>query len=247
MGVAACVLLAGCGGVSNHRALGLKDVPLPRGAQILARVRVCDRGANAFCAEQLVVTGGRGRYASSADLLNSENARLKQLGWSDARGNTGKQLAAQPPVPGSPTAPPDGSCAVPCVSPSARRLHPAARLGSGGGRGDHLHRGQGGARRPAERHDRARQRAFRYNVAVRDFDFTHSSAGVWILEQNLPRLGLRVSIHPSHGDDMINVITIQLSADYTQSVIGGWAFLCQGQARRDNQHQCHKRFPHERN
>ena len=97
MGVAACVLLAGCGGVSNHRALGLKDVPLPRGAQILARVRVCDRGANAFCAEQLVVTGGRGRYASSADLLNSENARLKQLGWSDARGNTGKQLAAQPP------------------------------------------------------------------------------------------------------------------------------------------------------
>ncbi|HEY2441179.1 MAG TPA: hypothetical protein VGI07_13170, partial [Solirubrobacteraceae bacterium] len=26
-----------------------------------------------------------------------ENARLKKLGWSDSRGQTGKQLAAQPP------------------------------------------------------------------------------------------------------------------------------------------------------
>lgn len=93
--MAACLLLAGCGGVSNNRDLGLKNVPLPRGAHVAARVRVCDRGANSYCSEQLVVTGSS--YASSADLLNSENARLKQLGWSDNRGNTGKQLAAQSP------------------------------------------------------------------------------------------------------------------------------------------------------
>ncbi len=94
---AACLLLAGCGGVSNHRSVGLTNVPLPRGAQVAARVRVCDRGANAYCSEQLVVTGEPGRYPTSADLLNRENARLKQLGWSDNRGNTGKQLAAQSP------------------------------------------------------------------------------------------------------------------------------------------------------
>jgi hypothetical protein len=93
--LAGCLLLAGCGGVSNNRSVGVKNVPLPRGAQIQARVTVCDRGANAYCAEQLVVTAPR--FASSADLLNGENARLRQLGWSDNRGNTGKQLAAQSP------------------------------------------------------------------------------------------------------------------------------------------------------
>jgi hypothetical protein len=93
--LAGCIVLAGCGGVSNNRDVGLKDLPLPRGAQVAARVRICDRGANAYCSEQLVVTGPR--FASSADLLNSENQHLKQLGWSDNRGDTGKQLAAQSP------------------------------------------------------------------------------------------------------------------------------------------------------
>jgi hypothetical protein len=95
--LAGALLLAGCGGISNNRSVGVKNVPLPHGAQVTARVDVCDRGANAYCAEQLVITGGPGRYASSADLLNSENAHLKQLGWTDNRGNTGKQLAAQSP------------------------------------------------------------------------------------------------------------------------------------------------------
>jgi hypothetical protein len=95
LALAGCVALAGCGGASNNRDLGATNVPLPAGAQIMAHVRVCDRGANAFCSEQLVVVGRR--YGTSAALLNSENARLKKLGWSDSRGQTGKQLAAQPP------------------------------------------------------------------------------------------------------------------------------------------------------
>jgi hypothetical protein len=93
--LAGCVVLAGCGGVSNKRDLGLKNVPLAPGAQITAHVRVCDPGANAYCSEQLVVVGSR--YASSAALLHSENHYLTTLGWSDSRGQTGKQLAAQPP------------------------------------------------------------------------------------------------------------------------------------------------------
>ena len=95
MALVGCVVLAGCAGATNRRDLGLRNVPLPPGARIATAVRVCDRGANPYCAEQLVVTGSR--YASSADLLNTENARLKRLGWSDARGGTGKQLAAQSP------------------------------------------------------------------------------------------------------------------------------------------------------
>lgn len=93
--VAAALALAGCGAVQNKRDIGLKDVPLPPGTRITTSVRVCDRGANRFCAQQLVVVGDR--YASSADLFNSLNARLHKLGWSVSRGDTGKQLAAQSP------------------------------------------------------------------------------------------------------------------------------------------------------
>lgn len=87
--------LAGCGGAENKRDLGIKNVPLPTGARIATSVRVCDRGASKFCAEQMVVVGDR--YPSSADLLNSLNARLHKLGWTVSRGDTGKQLAAQSP------------------------------------------------------------------------------------------------------------------------------------------------------
>lgn len=93
--LAGCAVLAGCGAGENNRSIGTRDVPLPTGAQIATRVHVCDRGANAYCAEQLVIVGPR--YATSADLLNAENRRLHKLGWSDHRGQTGKQLAAQPP------------------------------------------------------------------------------------------------------------------------------------------------------
>lgn len=88
----ACLALAGCGGIGSHRDLRLADVPLPRGARIATSAHVCNPGANAYCAEQLVVVGDR--YASSADLLTSENRRLKKLGWQDSRGQTPKQLAA---------------------------------------------------------------------------------------------------------------------------------------------------------
>ena len=57
MALAACAARRVRCGAGNHRDVGLKNVPLPRGAQITARVRVCDRGANAYCAEQLVVAG----------------------------------------------------------------------------------------------------------------------------------------------------------------------------------------------
>lgn len=93
----AVLALAGCGGVGNKRDIGLRQVPLPPQTAIARSVRVCDRGANRYCAQQLVVVGERSAYPTSADLLNAENRRLKKLGWTDSRGDTGKQLAAESP------------------------------------------------------------------------------------------------------------------------------------------------------
>jgi hypothetical protein len=90
-----CLALTSCGATSNRRDLGLINVPLPRGATVLTHVHVCDRGANAYCAEQLVVVGPG--YLTSADLLNTENHQLRKLGWTVSRGQTGKQLAAESP------------------------------------------------------------------------------------------------------------------------------------------------------
>jgi len=89
--------LAGCGAGLNKRDLGLRDVPLPAGARIANSVKVCDRGANSYCSEQMVVVGAASSYATSADLLNAYNHLLKKTGWTVSRGNTGKQLAAESP------------------------------------------------------------------------------------------------------------------------------------------------------
>lgn len=91
------LVLAGCGGVGNKRDVGVTQLPLPAGARVASSVRVCDRGANPFCAVQLVVVGAPSTYPTSADLLNAENHRLQKLGWTDSRGDTGKQLAAESP------------------------------------------------------------------------------------------------------------------------------------------------------
>jgi hypothetical protein len=94
--VALSAAITGCGGTgSSTRAIGVSEVPLPAGATITARVRSCDRGANAYCTEQLVVAGPR--YPDSFALLVSERRRLKALGWSTYEGLTGKEVAEESP------------------------------------------------------------------------------------------------------------------------------------------------------
>lgn len=65
------------------------------GAKIITRVQRCDKGANAYCAEQLVVVGAR--YRTSIDLLKSEQDHLLKLGWSLVNGDTGSERAAESP------------------------------------------------------------------------------------------------------------------------------------------------------
>ncbi|MGH2856322.1 MAG: hypothetical protein ACRDMJ_02425 [Solirubrobacteraceae bacterium] len=93
---AAGLALSGCGGVGgNPRAVGLYNIPLPTGARIVEHTRSCDRGANAYCSIQLVVTGGG--YDTSAHMLSGEQAHLQSLGWGRSQGETGHEHGAESP------------------------------------------------------------------------------------------------------------------------------------------------------
>jgi hypothetical protein len=90
----AALAVAGCGQPSGggHPALG--TVPLAPGLRVVADSHRCDRGANPYCAEQVVVVG---RAGSSSALVAREKSRLKALGWSASQGDTGKEQAADSP------------------------------------------------------------------------------------------------------------------------------------------------------
>jgi hypothetical protein len=87
--------LAGCGQHATTASPSLSNLPLVRGANVVSQVHQCDKGANAFCAIELVVLG-RG-YASSADLVKAERDHLKQSGWSGVAPDDGQQRAAASP------------------------------------------------------------------------------------------------------------------------------------------------------
>lgn len=94
-GVTCVVAVSGCGGSSAGRTPDLAGVPLTPGARVLASVRRCDRGANAFCALQLVIADNR--FGNSTELLNAERDQLKSLGWTTANADTGDEHAADSP------------------------------------------------------------------------------------------------------------------------------------------------------
>ena len=87
--------LAGCGQSSAQHSPDLARLPLVRGARILAEARRCDRGANVFCAWELVVVATG--YRTSDALLRSEHRRLLKLGWTGANADTGEEKAADSP------------------------------------------------------------------------------------------------------------------------------------------------------
>ena len=71
------------------------QVPLVDGASVVAQVRQCDRGANAYCAIEMVVTDPR--YRTSTDLVDQEHEQLRSHGWTGGEGDTarseGRRLA----------------------------------------------------------------------------------------------------------------------------------------------------------
>ncbi len=87
--------VAGCGTDATARVIGLAEVPLPSGAQIMTHVRSCDRGANPYCAEQLVVVAPALRTATALEA--SEKRLLASRGWTTTQGADGHQKAADSP------------------------------------------------------------------------------------------------------------------------------------------------------
>jgi len=65
------------------------------GVNIVAQVHQCDKGANAFCAIELVVVGPR--FKSSTDLVKAQRRRLRESGWMGVAPDDGQQRAAQSP------------------------------------------------------------------------------------------------------------------------------------------------------
>jgi hypothetical protein len=93
--LAGALAVAGCGQSGSRHSLALGGAPLPSGARVVAQVRSCDHGANPYCALQLVIVGTH--YASATALLNGEQSRLHQLGWTSTLGDTPKERSADSP------------------------------------------------------------------------------------------------------------------------------------------------------
>ncbi len=89
------LVVGGCAPGGADRTPSLASVPLVRGAHVRVRVRVCNKGANAFCALELVVAGTG--YRTSMQLLRAETALLKRLHWRHANADTGLERAAYAP------------------------------------------------------------------------------------------------------------------------------------------------------
>lgn len=87
--------LAGCGSSAASRKPNLAQLPLVSGANVIAEVHSCDRGANAYCAIELVIVDHRSKTAT--DLVEAEHAQLRKHGWTGGQGDTGDQKAADSP------------------------------------------------------------------------------------------------------------------------------------------------------
>jgi hypothetical protein len=88
-------LFGGCGQGGGGKAPELSGLPLVSGARVVQQVRKCDRGANAFCALEIVIVASR--YRDSLDLLAGEQGHLRSLGWTGASPEIGEERAADSP------------------------------------------------------------------------------------------------------------------------------------------------------
>jgi hypothetical protein len=97
--LAACLLAlallpAGCGG-GGRRMPDLARLPLPPGSRIVARAHRCDGGANAYCAQELVVVDQR--FHSAQALLQAERHLLHRRGWTGSYADNGLESSDYSP------------------------------------------------------------------------------------------------------------------------------------------------------
>ncbi|MGO9788470.1 MAG: hypothetical protein ACLP8S_02770 [Solirubrobacteraceae bacterium] len=95
MALATCMLLAACGASTGERIPPLAGLPLVPGTRVTVDVRVCDRGGDAFCARELVLTGAG--LGSSNALLADQRRLLLARGWKRIDATTGAEYGADAP------------------------------------------------------------------------------------------------------------------------------------------------------
>ena len=93
----AAVALAACGQAQggSGRSPNPADLPLVPGSAVVAKIKECDRSANAFCGVELVVVDDRTH--SSGGLLAAERHHLRKLGWTFGQGDIPDQRSASSP------------------------------------------------------------------------------------------------------------------------------------------------------
>lgn len=93
LGFSTALLLAACGGPGGSGpAISATRIPLIAGVRVVASARQCDRGANPFCARELVVSSAR--FTSSGAMVTAEHDLLRARRWMDASGDFGQEQAA---------------------------------------------------------------------------------------------------------------------------------------------------------
>jgi len=88
-------VLAACGPNTGAGSPALSTVPLAPHSHVALRIRACNKGADAFCALELVLVGHG--YTTSNALLDSEASLLARLHWRQAHADTGLERAANSP------------------------------------------------------------------------------------------------------------------------------------------------------
>jgi hypothetical protein len=92
---ATVTVLAGCGAAGTGTAPSADRLPLLPDAKIVAQAQQCDKGANPYCALELVVVDSD--FKNSTDLVKAEHALVHSKGWRGVTADTGDEDAAESP------------------------------------------------------------------------------------------------------------------------------------------------------
>lgn len=92
--VAVAVAVAGCAGDGPQRP-SVRSVPFVAGGRVTVSAEDCDKGANAYCALDLVFVDRH--FRSSQALAVGERRWLRHSGWIRVSAQTGDELAADSP------------------------------------------------------------------------------------------------------------------------------------------------------
>jgi hypothetical protein len=88
-------VVAGCGTGGGSKPPTLDKLPLLPGSKVVAQAHQCDKGANAYCALEVVIVDQR--FKNSKQLVDAEHDWVHSAGWNGVTADTGNERAAESP------------------------------------------------------------------------------------------------------------------------------------------------------